>query len=188
MDGINIPAEIAKSAGVPEDLDSAAVGPYQFPSPRRRRAGTWIFLAFAPLIFFVTPNRAIGGAMAGVMLALAIWHWLAAWPLNLQPEEALVVASPEAPFPIGHASAAVIFSGLRSRPRWHVVMYDATEPPAARALVVVDGVTGTLVGNPYTETFPAVPPSPPSAVLPLGGETSGSTQSEPSGGETRPIE
>lgn len=172
MDGINIPAEVAEGAGVPADLDSSAVGPYRFPSPRRRRAGTWIFLAFAPLIFFVTPNRAVGGAMAAVMVALAVWHWLAAWPLNLQPEEALVVASRNAPFPIGHASAAVIFSGLRSRPRWHVVMYDAAEPPAARALVVVDGVNGSIVGDAYTETFPAVPPSPPSAVLPAsGGET-----------------
>lgn len=160
MDGINIPAEVAESAGVPEDLDSSVGGTYRFPSPRRRRAGTWIFLAFAPLVILVTPNRAIGAAMAGVMLGLAVWHWLAAWPLNLQPEEALVIASRNAPFPIGHASAAVIFSGLRSRPRWHVVMYDAAEPPAARALVVVDGVTGEVIGDPYTETFSTEVPSP----------------------------
>ncbi|HEY7584850.1 MAG TPA: hypothetical protein VIB78_14685 [Acidimicrobiia bacterium] len=170
MDGINIPAEVAESAGVPEDLDSSIGGPYRFPSPRRRRAGTWIFLAFAPLVYLVTPNPAIGVAITGVMLALAVWHWLAAWPLNLQPEEALVIASRKAPFPIGHASAAVIFSGLRSRPRWHVVMYDATEPPVARALVVVDGVTGTVMGDPYIERFP--PPSPPALFLPpAGGET-----------------
>ena len=98
--------------------------------------------------------------MAGVMLALAVWHWLAAWPLNLQPEEALVIASRNAPFPIGHASAAVIFFGLRSRPRWHVVMYDAAEPPTARALVVVDGVTGEVADDPYTETFSTELPSP----------------------------
>ena len=160
MDGINIPAEVAESAGVPEDLDSSVGGPYRFPSPRRRRAGTWIFLVFAPLVLLVTPNLAIGAAMAGVMLALAVWHWLAAWPLNLQPEEALVIASRNAPFPIGHASAAVIFFGLRSRPRWHVVMYDAAEPPTARALVVVDGVTGEVADDPYTETFSTELPSP----------------------------
>ena len=95
------------------------------------------------------------------MLVLALWHWVSAWPLNLQAEEALIVASRNAPFPIGHASAAVIFSGLRSRPRWHVIMYDAAEPPAARALVVVDGVTGSTVGDPYTESFAPVPSSPP---------------------------
>ena len=161
MDGINIPADVAKTAGVPADLDSAAVGPYRFPSPRRRRAGTWIFLAFAPLVLLLTPQRAVGGAMAGVLLVLAVWHGLAAWPLNLQPEEALQIASRSAPFPIGHASAAVIFSGLRSRPRWHVVMYDAAEPPRTRALVVVDGVTGAVVGDAYTEALSAETPTKP---------------------------
>jgi hypothetical protein len=155
MDGINIPADVAESAQVPQDLDSSAVGPYRFPSPRRRRAATWVYLIAAPLVSLVTPDRMMGGALAGLLLVLAAWHWLAAWPLNLQPEEALAIASRSAPFPIGHASAAVIFSGLRSRPRWHVVIYDAKEPPAARALVVVDGVTGDVVGDAYVETFPA---------------------------------
>ncbi|MGH8958605.1 MAG: hypothetical protein ACRDVK_08005, partial [Acidimicrobiia bacterium] len=181
MDGINIPADVAETAGVPADLDSSAVGPYRFPSPRRRRTATWIFLVLAPLVFILTPSRAVALAMAGVMLVIAGWHWWAAWPLNLQPEEALVIASRRAPFPIGHASAAVIFSGLRSRPHWHVVMYDASEPPRARALVIVDGVGGDVIGDPYTETFvderslseaEPVPPFPPSAVLPpSGGET-----------------
>ena len=155
MDGINIPADVAESAQVPQDLDSSAVGPYRFPSPRRRRAATWVYLIAAPLVFLVTPDRTMGGAMAGLLLVLAAWHWLAAWPLKLQPEEALAIASRSAPFQIGHASAAVIFSFPRSRPRWHVVIYDAKEPPAARALVVVDGVTGDVVGDAYVETFPA---------------------------------
>jgi hypothetical protein len=73
--------------------------------------------------------------------------------LRLQPEEALTIAAQRAPFPIGHASAAVIFVGLFSRPRWHVVMYDAAEPPSARALVVVDGIDGAVMGDPYTEAF-----------------------------------
>jgi peptidoglycan/LPS O-acetylase OafA/YrhL len=161
MDGINIPADVAESAQVPHDLDSSAVGPYRFPSPRRRRAATWVYLIAAPLVFLVAPDRIMGGAMAGLLLLLAAWHWLAAWPLNFQPEEALSIASRSAPFPIGHASAAIIFSGPRSRPRWHVVMYDAKEPPAARALVVIDGVTGDVVGDAYVETFPAATISEP---------------------------
>ena len=155
MDGINIPADVAASAQVPQDLDSSAVGPYRFPSPRRRRTASLVYLIAAPLVFFITPDRLVGGVMAGLLLSVAAWHWMAAWPLNFQPEEALSIASRSAPFPIGHASAAVIFSGLRSRPWWHVVMYDAKEPPAARALVVVDGVTGEVVGDPYVETFTA---------------------------------
>jgi hypothetical protein len=40
-------------------------------------------------------------------------------------------------------------------------MYDAKEPPAARALVVIDGVTGDVVGDAYVETFPAATISEP---------------------------
>ena len=153
MDGINIPADVAEAAKVPSDLDSSAAGPYQFPAPRRRRIAGIIYFGLAPLVLLLTPSRPVGAGMALLLLVLAAWHWLAAWPLNVQPERALTRAAPRAPFPIGHASAAVIFSGPRSRPRWHVVMYDAAEPPGARALVVVDGVTAEVIGEPYVETF-----------------------------------
>lgn len=153
MDGINIPAEVAEAADVPSDLDSLAVGPYRFPSPRRRRTASFIYLGLAPLVFLLTPNRVVGLTMAVLVVLLAVWHWLAAWPLHLQAEEALTIAAQKAPFPVGHASAAVIFSGPRSRPRWHVVMYDAAEPPSARALVVVDGVSSEVVDEPYVESF-----------------------------------
>jgi hypothetical protein len=153
VDGINIPAEVAESAQVPHDLDSSAVGPYRFPSPRRRRTSALIYLGLAPIVFLITPAKGIAIGMSVMLVLVAAWHWRAAWPLRLQPEEALTIAAQRAPFPIGHASAAVIFVGLFSRPRWHVVMYDAAEPPSARALVVVDGVDGAVMGDPYTEAF-----------------------------------
>lgn len=153
MDGINIPPEVAKEAQVPEDLDSSQVGSYRFPSPERRRTSTWIYAGLAALSLWLIPSRAIGVFMAALGLLLAWWHWQAAWPLKLQAEDALALAASSAPFPIGHASAAIIFGGWRSIPRWHVVMYDASEPPAARALVIVDGVTGERIGEPYTESF-----------------------------------
>ncbi len=89
--------------------------------------------------------------LIGLAVLLGLWHWRAAWPLNLGASEALELAAVAAPFPIGQASAAIIFSGLRSRPLWHVVLYDASEPPSARALVVVDGVDGHQVRPVYTE-------------------------------------
>ena len=155
MDGINIPAEVAEEARVPEDLDSSVAGPYRFPSPERRKTAAIIYLGLALVSALVIPNRGIGLFVAGLGLVVAWWHWRAGWPLRLQAEEALAAAAPAAPFPVGHASAAVIFAGWTSRPRWHVVMYDSSEPPGARALVVVDGVSGELVGEPYTEMFPS---------------------------------
>jgi hypothetical protein len=155
MDGIHIPQDIAEAVEVPEDLDSAAAGEYRFPDPRRRRIAAVIYAILGIGLAVVIPDapgRWI--ALAGA-LALAGWQWLAAWPLRVRPDEALAVAAAGAPFPIGHASAAIIFHGLRARPRWHVILYDAASPPRRRALIVVDGVSGTPVGDPYLEDVPA---------------------------------
>jgi len=32
-----------------------------------------------------------------------------------------------------------------------VILYDAANPPAQRALMVIDAVTGEMVGEPYVE-------------------------------------
>jgi hypothetical protein len=59
-------------------------------------------------------------------------------------------------FPVGHSSASVRFHGWRSRPRWSVLLYSATEPPDQRALVVVDAVSGEIVETPYVESIGSV--------------------------------
>ncbi|CAN5782431.1 hypothetical protein BH18ACT6_BH18ACT6_15390 [soil metagenome] len=149
MDGIHIPAETAEAAQVPADLDSASVGPYRFPSPLRRRTAAFIYLGLA-----VALAVALRDWRWSLVAVLGLWHLRAVWPLNLGADEALAAAAGAAPFPIGQASAAIIFSGWRSRPLWHVVLYDAAEPPAARALVVIDGVDGNQIGSVYTEQLP----------------------------------
>lgn len=154
MDGIHIPQEVAEKAGVPEDLDAASVGEYRFPDPRRRRIAAVIYVVLGLAIALAIPASTGRWVAAVGAIMLAVWHWSAAWPLNVQPEVALESAAVEAPFPIGHASAAIIFHGVRARPRWHVVLYDAGEPPAQRALVVVDAVSGERIGDPYVEEIP----------------------------------
>jgi len=150
MEPIQIPPEVAEAAQVPEDLDSGRLGPYRFPDPRRRRIGAYIYSALGLVGMLALPG---GGRWGFLMttLVLAFWQWRAAWPLAVSPEQALRVAAAVAPFPIGHSSAAVTFHGLRARPRWHVILYDAGNPPAQRALVVIDAVDGRTVGEPYVE-------------------------------------
>jgi hypothetical protein len=150
MEPIHIPPEVAKTARVPEDLDSGRLGPYRFPDPRRRRIGAYIYAALGLVGLVVLSGTARWGFLLS-MLVLALWHWRAAWPLQVSPEQALSVAAAMAPFPIGHSSAAVTFHGLRARPRWHVILYDAGNPPAQRALIVVDAIDGRTVGEPYVE-------------------------------------
>jgi hypothetical protein len=151
MDGIEIPREVADKERVPEDLDSSRVGPYRFPDPRRRRTAAIAYLVLAVLVAVAVPNSPGRWTAVALAAALAGWHWLAAWSRKVEPEEALAKAAIDAPFPIGHASAALTFHGWRSRPRWHVVVYDAGEPPAQRALIVLDAVNGERVGEPYVE-------------------------------------
>ena len=150
MDGIEIPRDLAEAEEVPEDLDSSRLGPYRFPDPRRRRTAATIYgiLALAVAVALPGPARWVP---VGLALVLGGWHWLAAWPRRVEPETALATAARDAPFPIGHASAALTFHGWRARPRWHVVVYDSGEPPSQRALLVLDAVTGDRIGDPYVE-------------------------------------
>lgn len=146
--GIHVPSEIAESEGVPLDLDANLGEPFVIPSPERRKVAGWIYLVGVVLLI-------LGGVLglgaglyvvAGFLALLAAWHFAAAWPLAIDEQVALRAAARELPFPIGHASAAVRFAGWRSKPVWHVVLYDAHEPPAHRALVRVDAVDGMVLG------------------------------------------
>jgi hypothetical protein len=151
MDGIEIPRDLAEQERVPEDLDSTRVGLYRFPDPSRRRTAGAIYALLAVVLALAVPGSPGRWIAVGVATMLAVWHLLGAWPRRVEPEAALATAAIDAPFPIGHASAALTFHGWRSRPRWHVVVYDSGEPPAKRALIVLDAVTGSRVGEPYVE-------------------------------------
>jgi hypothetical protein len=150
-EGIHIEREIADSVSIEEELDSNVVGPYQFPQPTRRRTSGWVLLAGAAVTALVVD----GGWVSAIGLAaLAIWNFASAWPLSVDEHQALAVAGSAVPFPVGHASAAVTFKGMRSRPRWSVVVYSAEEPPDRRALVVVDAISGEVAEEPYVEDVP----------------------------------
>lgn len=155
-DGIHIPREIAEAEGIPEDLDANIVGPYRFPDPRRRRLAGWIYLALAALLVLLALSVPLAWFGVAMAVVLAAWHLAAAWPLGLDQEGALAKAASEVGFPVGGASAAITFVGVRSRPRWHVVVYSADEPPSRRALVQFDGVTGDRVDEAYIEDVPPV--------------------------------
>ena len=152
-EGIHIKRELADSVAIEEELDANVVGPFKFPEPGRRRIAGWVFLA-AGLVATVTID---GGWVVGVGFGLlAIWQFVSAWPLAVDEHEAMTVAGAAVDFTIGHGSAAVRFHGWRSRPRWSVVLYSASEPPDQRALVVVDAVSGDVVEEPYVEDIEAV--------------------------------
>ncbi|MGH8913870.1 MAG: hypothetical protein ACRDZM_05055, partial [Acidimicrobiia bacterium] len=132
--GIFIERDLADSVAIEEELDSNVVGPYRFPHPTRRRTAGWVFVVAAVITMIVID----GGWLPAIgLLALSAWNFASAWPLKVDESRALSLAGAAVDFPVGHASAAVTFRGIRSRPRWSVILYSAAEPPDMRALVVV---------------------------------------------------
>ena len=153
--GIEIGEEAARAALVPDDLDASAAGPYAVPSTRRRRSAAVVLVVAALSIGAgVLAGLPVGMlAGSGLLVVVALWAWLSAWPLDVTVEQALAIANREAEFAVGHASAAVGFDGWRSRPIWNVLVFSADDPPSQRGLVRVDGVTGTVIGS-YVEDNP----------------------------------
>ena len=151
------PEEVAADGdALPADLDvSAYVGPYQFPDIRRRRiAGTMYVVVGAgcAVAFAISGNGGLLAAAVALGL-IAIYHFLAAWPLRVDQTESLAIASRTVGFPVGHASAQLAWRGLRSRPAWRILLYSADDPPSVRGLVELDAVDGHVLGE-YTEANP----------------------------------
>ena len=146
----------AERDALPADLDvTAYVGPYLFPSPRRRLvAATWLVgvAALGGIGYAISGNLGLLGA-ALALVAIAGYHALTAWHLHVDQTEALVVATRAVGFPVGHASAQLTWRGLRSRPTWRILLSSADTPPSVRGLVELDGVDGHVLGE-YTETNP----------------------------------
>jgi hypothetical protein len=134
---------------LPDDLkvESAYMGPYQFPDVRRRRLAALLYVIVAALVIAAGASASNSVLVAGgiVIAAIALYHLVCAYPLAVDQTEALAVASRAVGFPVGHASAQVTWRGLRSRPMWRVLVYSADEPPSLRGIVELDAVDGHLL-------------------------------------------
>ena len=152
MEPIEIPQEVADAQGVPHDLDSSVVGPYRFPNPRRRRLAAWIYFTGAVVAAVAATALATGyWALVAGLAVLGGYHFVTAWDLAVQQEQALSEAARSVDFSVGHVSAAVAFEGWLAKPVWNVIVYSATEPPDRRALVRLDGRDGTHLDEVYEE-------------------------------------
>ena len=148
--------EIDEGDELPEDLDvTGFVGPYTFPDNSRRRVPGVIYLVVAAACLALWLVRGAQGvlvnegmALAAVLLAaVGIFNLAAGYPLGVRETDALVAASRQVGFPVGHASAQLAWRGLRSRPTWRILLYSAEDPPDKRGLVMVDGVDGHVVAH-----------------------------------------
>ena len=140
---------------LPEDLNAAGyVGPYMFPNNNRRRVPGVLYLIIGTLCVAVWAATKgsdpvminVGFLWAGIGLILfGAYSLVAGWNLDVDERDALVAATREVGFPVGHASAQLGWRGLRSKPTWRILLYSAEDPPKRRGLVFVDGVDGSIV-------------------------------------------
>jgi hypothetical protein len=140
---------------LPADLDASGyVGPYLFPNNNRRRIPAilyWVIAAGCVAIWLATrdsnPVLVNGGyvAAAAVLTVVGIYSFITGWNLDVDEREALVLATRQVGFPVGHASAQMGWRGLLSKPTWRILVYSAEDPPTKRGLVLVDGRDGTVV-------------------------------------------
>jgi len=87
-----------------------------------------------------------GLVFAAVVLAvMAVISITSGWRMTVDESDALVIATREVGYPVGHASAQQVWRGIRSRPTWRIFCYSAEEPPLRRGLVLVDAVNGSVV-------------------------------------------
>ena len=155
LPAIEVSAEIAAAAGMPEDLDANVLGPYEVPDPaRRRRAGVVYFIAAAASVIGIIAGLPVGMWIAVALFGLiGVYHFAAAHHLSVKDHEALTIANTATEFPVGHASAVLGFDGVMARPIWNVLVFSADEPPSQRGLVRVDGRRGEVIEI-YTEEIP----------------------------------
>jgi len=140
---------------LPEDLNAAGfVGPYLFPNNNRRRIPAYLYWAISVICFVIWLLRRgsdpvlinQGVVIAAIVLALiGLYSFVAGWNLKVDESDALVAATKQVGFPVGHASAQMGWRGLLSRPTWRILLYSADDPPETRGLVLVDGVDGSVV-------------------------------------------
>lgn len=140
---------------LPEDLNAVDfAGAYRFPDNSRRRIPALLYAVLAAAsattwLFSDSGSSAVvnDGFLLGAVLlgAVALVSATSGWRMTVDEKDALVRATANVGFVVGHASAQQVWRGLRSRPTWRIFCYSAEEPPLQRGLVLVDAVDGRVV-------------------------------------------
>ncbi|MGD9749743.1 MAG: hypothetical protein AB7W59_01990 [Acidimicrobiia bacterium] len=138
---------------LPDELQPALVtGDYIFPNNSRRRipAVLYALTAVGCVAVYLTAGDSplVNGGWIGAAVflgAFAVYSWLAGSNLDVDERDALVAATADVGFAVGHASAQLGWRGLLCRPTWRVLLYSAEDPPLRRGLVFVDGIDGRVI-------------------------------------------
>ena len=137
---------------LPDDLNVHGFeGPYDFPDNSRRRIPGFLYLLLSSVFFFIflifgsSPFVNWGYiTTSAVLFLIGVYHLQAGWKLSIDETGALLEATKTAGFPVGHASAQMVWRGIRSKPTWRILLYSSESPPTFRGLVMIDAISGQV--------------------------------------------
>lgn len=141
--------------------DAVDFASYVFPNTAQRRYTAWglaivgvLAIATAIIgrgsIIIATNGLLVGGV---ILCSIAAYFFASAFKMAFDQGEALIIATREIGFAVGHASAVLGWRGLRARPAWRILLYSVEDPPRRRGLVELDAITGAILGA-YSEDNP----------------------------------
>lgn len=160
VDGIDIDQGDAERALLPDDLNSLAVGSYIVPNPNRRKfypiyvlfvmALTYISSLLLPFIDF---NLSLIILLIVASMLFAINN-----KFLITQDEVIEKVLKYIEHSIGYYSIALTFLfNIKNilTPVWTVIVYSHESPPKFKTIIEFNAYSGTVLGEPYTETINA---------------------------------
>ena len=160
VDGIDIDQGDAERALLPDDLNSLAVGSYIVPNPNRRKfypvyvlfvmALTYISSLLLPFIDF---NLSLIILLIVASMLFAINN-----KFLITQDEVIEKVLKYIEHSIGYYSIALTFLfNIKNilTPVWTVIVYSHESPPKFKTIIEYNAYSGTVLGEPYTETINA---------------------------------
>lgn len=126
------------------------VGPYRRIDTRTRRRAGVVYLVMAGVAAWVVIAIGLPAMWATAVVpivVLAVYQFVAAWPISVSDMQAIDIASAAASFDVGHGSATLGYRGPLAKPVWQVLVFSNTASPDREALITVDALDGRVTGR-----------------------------------------
>lgn len=160
VDGIEINQSDAEEALLPDDLNSLAVGSYTVPDPNRRK----YYPMYVVLVIITTYIASqlvpyINFDVSLIILAfVSILLFFVNNKFSIKQEKVIETIMNDIQHSIGYYSIALTFLFNFKNiltPVWTVIVYSHETPPKFKTITEVNAFSGTVLGDPYTESINA---------------------------------
>ena len=160
VDGIEINQSDAEEALLPDDLNSLAVGSYTVPNPNRRKHNP-MYVVLVIITTYIASQLLpfINFDVSLIILAfVSILLFFVNNKFSIKQEKVIETIMNDIQHSIGYYSIALTFLFNFKNiltPVWTVIVYSHETPPKFKTITEVNAFSGTVLGDPYTESINA---------------------------------